>query len=37
MTKAINQTSKKTDFTADLLWWGLLRLAPINDQSKSAN
>ena len=24
------QTSKKTDFTVDLIWWGLLRLAPIN-------
>ena len=22
------QTSKKTDFTVDLLWWGSLRLAP---------
>ena len=24
------QASKKTDFTVDLIWWGLLRLAPIN-------
>ena len=24
------QASKKTDFTVDLLWWGSLRLAPIN-------
>ena len=23
------QASKKTDFTVDLLWWGLLRFAPI--------
>ena len=26
---SINQSSKKTDFTVDLLWWGLLRLAQI--------
>ena len=26
----IKQASKKTDFTVDLLWWGSLRLAPIN-------
>ena len=25
-----NQASKKTDFTVDLIWWGLLRLAPIS-------
>ena len=25
------QASKKTDFTVDFLWWGSLRLAPIND------
>ena len=23
------QASKKTDFTVDLTWWGLLRFAPI--------
>ena len=23
------QATKKTDFTVDLIWWGLLRLAPI--------
>ena len=27
--QAIKQSSKKTDFTADLIWWGSLRLAPI--------
>ena len=24
------QASKKTDFTAQLMWWGLLRFAPNN-------
>ena len=28
--QASKQASKKTDFTVDLLWWGSLRLAPIN-------
>ena len=26
------QASKKTDFTVDLIWWGLLKLAKIIDQ-----
>ena len=24
------QANKKTDFTVDLIWWGLLRLTSIN-------
>ena len=28
----MTQASKKTDFNVDLLWWGLLRLAPIKHQ-----
>ena len=27
--KASNQTSKKADFTVDLIWWGSLKLTPI--------
>ena len=27
--QASKQASKKTDFTVDPIWWGLLRLAPI--------
>ena len=29
--QGINQASKKTDFTDDLIQWGLLRLAPISN------
>ena len=29
MYQASKQASKKTDFTVDPIWWGLLRLAPI--------
>ena len=28
--EAINQTSKQVDFTVDLIWRGLLRVAPIS-------
>ena len=28
--QAIKQVSKKTDFTADFIWWGLLRLISNN-------
>ena len=29
--QSIKQASKKTDFTDDLIQWGLLRLAPISN------
>ena len=29
--QANKQASKKTDFTVDPIWWGLLRLAPISE------
>ena len=28
-------SSKKTDFTVDLTWWGLLTLAPITAKNSS--
>ena len=28
--QAYKQASKQTDFTVDLIWWGLLRLTPIS-------
>ena len=27
----VSKASKKTDFTVDLTWWGLLRLTPIRE------
>ena len=27
--QAIKQENEKTDFTVDLIWWGLLRVTPI--------
>ena len=33
--QASKQSSKKTDFIIDLIWWGLLRLVPISVQNNN--
>ena len=35
--QSINQASKKTDFTADLIWWDSLRLAQLFFKSLTVN